>query len=145
SSAHDCLSEAGRRNPFARVEEWQATPNAIDAPALTSFLQSISPEFMPGHPTIPVLLYHDRTDEFAPIAPALDMVSKWCARGSRVQVHVEPVGEHIAYETLGAALAMSYLADRFAGAPAPSSCARSPSATSPPSSLRALALARGAV
>jgi pimeloyl-ACP methyl ester carboxylesterase len=122
ASAHDCLVEAARRFPFAKVGQWEATPDAIDQPGVTRFLSSISPEFMSGHPTIPVLLYHDRTDEFAPIGPALDMASRWCARGTPVDVHVEPIGEHIAYETLGAPRAMAYLAARFAGDAAPTTC-----------------------
>jgi pimeloyl-ACP methyl ester carboxylesterase len=119
ASAHDCLVGAAARFPFARVQDWEASPDAIDLPPMTRFLDSISPEFMPGHPAIPVLLYHDRTDEFAPIAPALDMAARWCAAGTPVQVHIEPVGEHIAYETLGAPRAMAYLAQRFAGRPPP--------------------------
>jgi pimeloyl-ACP methyl ester carboxylesterase len=122
ASRGDCLIGAAMRFPFARIEAWEATPDAINQPALTKFLRSISPRFMPGHPTIPVLIYHDLTDEFAPSGPALEMAARWCAARATVQVHREPLGEHIAYEVLGAPLAMSYLADRFAGKPAPSTC-----------------------
>lgn len=114
ATAHDCLAAAAQREPFGRFEAWEASPNALDSPALTRFLSSISPEFMPGHPHMPVLLYHDRTDEFAPVAPALDMAHRWCTAGTPVQVHVEPAGEHIAYESVGQPLALSWLDGRFA-------------------------------
>ena len=92
ASAHDCLVEAAIRYPLATVEQWASHPGALNQPALTAFLRSISPESIPGHPRIPMLLYHDVTDQFAPIKPALDMFVRWCAAGTPVQVHQEPVG-----------------------------------------------------
>jgi hypothetical protein len=144
-SGHDCLIEAAEKHPFATIQQWEAGPNALQQPALTSFLNSISPRFMPGHPTIPVFEYHDAADEFAPLAPALDTMNKWCARGTRVDMHVEPGGEHIAYESAGLPPAMAYLADRFAGKPAPSTCppGSAPSASAGP--LRKLVLVKSRV
>lgn len=129
-SGHDCLVEAAERHPFARVEQFEATPGSLDLPPVTRFLASISPLHMPGHPTLPVLLYQDAADELAPAPPALQTVQKWCARGSTVQVHLQPGGEHIAYQSEGLPVGLDYLADRFARKAAPSTC--------PPLRLRAL-------
>jgi hypothetical protein len=142
-SEHDCLAEAAEKHPFASMQQWEAQPNALKLPAVTSFLNSISPRFMPGHPTIPVFEYHDAADEFAPLAPALDTMNEWCARGSTVDMHVQPGGEHIAYESVGLPLAMAYLTDRFAGKPAPSTCQQNPAPASGPQPLRRLVLGRG--
>lgn len=122
AAAHDCLIEAAERFPLARIEDWEAYPGAIDHPVLTKFLASISPQFDRRHPRMPVFLYHDRNDEFAPFEPAFDMVSRWCRRGTTVAVHVEPVSEHIAYQSIGAAKAIEYLTGRFAGTPPPRTC-----------------------
>lgn len=122
ATAHDCLAAAAAREPFGRLESWEAFPNALESRSMMQFLSAISPEFMPGNPQIPVLLYHDRTDEFAPVGPALDMVHRWCHAGTPVQVHVEPVGEHIAYESVGQPLALSWLDGRFARQPLVTAC-----------------------
>jgi hypothetical protein len=126
ASAHDCLAEAAQRHPFESIEDLEARPGILDEPKLDGFLRSISPRYMPGHPEVPVFHYHDATDEFAPLGPALRTMRRWCRRGSTVDVHVEPVGEHIAYLAVGAPLALAYLADRFAGAPAPNGCGSPP-------------------
>jgi len=126
ASAHDCLAEAAVRNPFLSMDDLERRPGVLDRPKLDGFLRSISPRYMPGHPEVPVFHYHDATDEFAPFGPALKTMKRWCRRGSTVDVHVDPVGEHIAYLAVGAPLAVAYLADRFAGAPAPNGCASPP-------------------
>ena len=126
ASAHDCLAEAAQRHPFLSMEDLEVRPGILDRPKLDGFLRSISPRYMPGHPEVPVFHYHDATDEFAPLGPALRTMRRWCRRGSTVDVHVEPVGEHIAYLAVGAPLALAYLADRFAGAPAPNGCGSPP-------------------
>jgi hypothetical protein len=127
-SAHTCLIEAAEQHPFARIQNWEAEPDALMLPAVTTFIHSISPRYMPGHPTVPVFEYHDAADEFAPLAPALDTMATWCARGTSVDEHVVPGGEHIEYESAGQPAALDYLAARFAGDAAPSTC---PSPRSP--------------
>jgi hypothetical protein len=116
------LVEAAEKHPGATIQQWEASPNVLASPALTGFLRSISPRYMTGHPTVPVFHYHDATDEFAPLAPALQTMQHWCEQGTKVQEHVVPVGEHILYESLGEPAALHYLADRFADKPAPGSC-----------------------
>ena len=121
-SAHTCLIEAAEQHPLARIESWEAQPNALELPAVQRFLRSISPLYMSGHPTVPVFEYHDAADEFAPLGPALATMAKWCARGATVDVHVSPGGEHITYEGGGLPLGLNYLAGRFAGQPAADTC-----------------------
>ncbi len=130
SSAHDCLVQASQRHPFLTFEDLAAQPGILDNPVLDGFLRSISPRYMPGHPEVPVFHYHDATDEFAPMEPALETMRRWCRRGSTVDLHVEPAGEHIAYDSIGAPQAISYLTDRFAGVPAPNTCDSPPLASS---------------
>ena len=121
---------------------WEARPGALDEPTIVGFLRSISPRYLPGHPTIPVLLYQDAADEFAPMGPSVDTMKTWCSRGTRVEIHIDPGGEHILYEQQGLPVGLGYLADRFAGKPAPSTCPPSPPSARPPA-LRALLLLRG--
>jgi acetyl esterase/lipase len=124
-SSQACLIQAAEQHPFANISEWEATPNALQAPAVVSFLHSISPLYMPGRPIIPVLEYHDQRDEFAPIGPALATVAKWCKRGATVDQVTEPGGEHIEFESVGEPIAIKYLAARFAKQKAPDTCPRS--------------------
>lgn len=122
ASARDCLAQSAARFPFARVEQWEAAPGVLELPAVTAFLHSISPEFMPGHPSIPILLYQDANDELAPAPPALATMHEWCARGATVDIHLQPGGEHLEYEGQGLPVGLDYLDGRFAGTPPPSSC-----------------------
>ena len=121
-SSQACLIQAAEQHPFANISEWEATPDALQTPAVTSFLDSISPEYMPGRPIIPVLEYHDRDDEFAPLANALATVAKWCARGATIDQVTQPGGEHIEFETVGQPIAINYLTARFAGQSTPDTC-----------------------
>ena len=123
-SSQACLIQSAEQHPFANIASWEATPDALQAPAVVAFLQSISPEYMPGRPIIPVLEYHDRDDEFAPLANALATVAKWCARGATVDQVTQPGGEHIEFESVGQPIAIKYLTARFAGQSTPDTCPR---------------------
>jgi pimeloyl-ACP methyl ester carboxylesterase len=72
-------------------------------------------------PTVPVLQYHAALDEIVPIGQARALNAAWCAAGTRTVFTVVP-GDHIAGETAGLPAALAWLADRFAGRPAPTTC-----------------------
>ncbi|MFC7614730.1 lipase family protein [Actinokineospora soli] len=72
-------------------------------------------------PDVPVLLYHSSGDQLVPYAQAKDLHRAYCAAGARVSWR-EYFGEHVMGVLTGRAGAVAYLADRFAGKPAPTSC-----------------------
>jgi hypothetical protein len=120
ASKSDCLAEALLQYPGQTSASF-SSPGFLDGPVLTKLLQESSPLGRPGTPSGPVYDYHASQDELAPIGPDRELMARYCAAGVAVQ-HVEAPGEHLSEVVLGSADAMSYLADRFAGLPAPSNC-----------------------
>jgi hypothetical protein len=72
-------------------------------------------------PAAPVLMYHSSDDEVIPLDQAQAAKADWCARGATVQIQTG-TGGHVGGVTAVVAPTASYLADRFAGKPAPTSC-----------------------
>ncbi|MFI6172141.1 lipase family protein [Nocardia sp. NPDC051052] len=119
----DCLHDAALAHPFLRAAELEAWPGSItNNAALSRFVDMASPLFREGAPSAPVLLYHAIADEFAPIGAARALAEKYCAAGTPVQRTENPIGEHGSEAAAGLPTALTYLADRFAGKPAPSTC-----------------------
>jgi hypothetical protein len=73
-------------------------------------------------PGVPILQYHGLLDEVIPYAVGKNLRNDWCTRGVTVQFDTY-VAEHATGVLLGAPAAMSWLAARIAGAPAPNNCA----------------------
>jgi hypothetical protein len=72
-------------------------------------------------PAAPVFQYHGLVDEIVPYDQAAATRDRWCARGAEVTFVTLPA-EHVAGVVEGIPLAMQWLAGRFAGAPATSTC-----------------------
>lgn len=119
ASQTDCLADAAARHPnmdFSRH---------ISAIGLKRFLDvqwRNSPLKLRGTPAAPIHVYHAVDDDLVPFPPARDLVQRYCAAGATVDFHAAPAGGHFGEAARGAVGAMSYLADRFAGAPAPTTC-----------------------
>lgn len=73
-------------------------------------------------PGIPVRLYHAGNDEFIPPAVARTLFADYCRLGATVQFQVFPGRNHGAGAADGAKGTLNWLADRFAGKAAPTSC-----------------------
>jgi hypothetical protein len=122
-SQNDCLLDALIRNAGIEPTGYEAYPGAIfDNPHLDRLLAGISPLGYPGVPRTPILFYHSTDDELAPIAKMHQLAARYCAGGVPVHVVTSAVGEHISYVLAGFPTALSYIADRFAGLPAPNDC-----------------------
>jgi predicted dienelactone hydrolase len=78
-----------------------------------------------GTKTLPVPMYdyHGAADQFIPLDQAYDLKRAYCAKGVRVTFDLY-AGEHIGTQTQAPANVLNYLADRFAGKAAPTSCAK---------------------
>jgi hypothetical protein len=64
----------------------------------------------------------DQRSELIPFAGARALHRTWCAGGQKVQLYQDFASEHVVLAVTGAPAAVSYLADRFAGRPAPGNC-----------------------
>jgi dienelactone hydrolase len=72
-------------------------------------------------PTVPVLQYHSAGDEIVPLPQAYQLHRTWCAKGTKTAFVVYP-GEHLTGDPAGAAGALTFLTQRFAGAPFAGTC-----------------------
>jgi predicted esterase len=77
----------------------------------------------------PILFYHSTNDELAPIGEMQQLAARFCGEGVTVHIETSPVGEHISYVLVGFPTALDYIADRFAGQPAPDDCQSTGGAT----------------
>lgn len=71
---------------------------------------------------VPLYQFHGQADEFIPLDQEMALKKKYCALGTPVAFDLYP-SEHIATMTQAAPKVLSWMADRFAGTAAPSTCA----------------------
>jgi hypothetical protein len=115
-----CIVEIAAQGAFHRLSEYTTVPDAL---ALPRMQQVLAINRLGQHvPTAPIFDYHAIFDELIPIAGDDAMVATYCEQGVTVQHYRDPASEHSTLAVSGAPLAVAYLADRFAGKPAPSSC-----------------------
>lgn len=113
----DCVYSGITRTPFTSL----ANSGVTDA-ELNKMFEGVDPLGYPATPKAPVLMYHSIIDEMAPIGPARQLAKRYCDAGVRLKKVESILGEHVLYAIVGAPTAVSYLADRFAGKAAPTSC-----------------------
>jgi hypothetical protein len=115
-----CVTELSREGQFKRVADLSTVPDPLALPRIQRVLAR---NHLGGAtPTAPLYIYHAIVDELIPIADVDELVAEYCAEGVAVQYHRDPASEHVSLVATGALPALAYLADRFAGTPAPSSC-----------------------
>lgn len=117
AAGNDCVYSGITRNPFASLANSGVTDAELD-----TMVKGISPLDFPGTPKAPILMYNSIIDEFAPIGPARQLAKRYCDAGLRLKKVESFLGEHALYAITGAPVAVSYLADRFAGKAAPTTC-----------------------
>ena len=71
--------------------------------------------------TVPLYQYHGQADEFIPLDQALALKKGYCTKGSSVKFDLYP-SEHIVTQFQAAPTVLGWLADRFAGKAADTSC-----------------------
>ncbi|MFC3961680.1 lipase family protein [Nocardia jiangsuensis] len=94
----------------------------LDAdPDTVRILHENSLEIFPGVPRIPTYVWHGTNDAVSPQL-VREVVGRYCGSGARVQLDMLPGTDHGTAIPEGSARAFDFLADRFAGAPAPANC-----------------------
>ena len=73
-------------------------------------------------PADPMFIYEAVNDEFIPVEDVRGLVATYCRRGVAVSYTEDPYGEHVSWAAQGAPVALDWLAARFAGEKAPSTC-----------------------
>ncbi len=107
--------------PFAHFDDYTKVPHAFKLPNV----RKVIARNKLGHatPTAPTFFYNAISDEIVAIKPLDKLVAHYCAHGARLKYYRDPAGlEHIQAVTIFIPMALSYLTDRFAGRPVPSTC-----------------------
>ncbi|MEU2458255.1 lipase family protein [Streptomyces sp. NPDC012473] len=73
-------------------------------------------------PAVPVLLSHSALDDVIPQQVGKNLAADWCRRGATVRFTGNVVPGHIAATEATSAKGLPWLADRFAGKTAPTTC-----------------------
>jgi len=74
-----------------------------------------------GNIGIPMYQYHGQADEFIPLDQAVSLKKAYCAKSTKVKFDLYP-SEHIVTQFQAAPTVLTWLADRFAGKTADSTC-----------------------
>jgi triacylglycerol lipase len=117
-----CIEQFVATYPFQRIESY--TVDGVDPLTLPSVQQVIG-EIEAGNlgtPRVPLYLYMATYDELVVTPDADKLVQKYCAAGVRITYVKYPLAEHVTALAEGFPGALSWLSDRFAGKPAPTSC-----------------------
>jgi pimeloyl-ACP methyl ester carboxylesterase len=115
-----CQAELAVTLAGRHLNEFTVSPNPLAEPVAQSVLADNA--LGTRAPTTPVFLFHAYFDQLIPVAVGRQLKADYCAGGTKVSYYEDYVTEHIGLDITAAPLAVSYLADRFAGRPAPSNC-----------------------
>ena len=119
--ASECIKESGLEG-LARQTAGQHffDVNPLTVPRWASAVQAQTPEPLPA--TMPVFIAQGTTDEVVLPWPNAILENAWCAAGSSISVlWLGGVG-HMSAATTSGPSAVAWIADRFAGGPAPRTC-----------------------
>jgi len=116
----ECSADQGTNQANHYLSEYTNKPDALDYPSLVRVLRAN--RIGSRSPGMPVYLYHAQFDELVPPAVAQNLFREYCSRRVQVAYTVIPLTEHVLAADAGAFGAVSWLASRFAGLPAPGDC-----------------------
>ncbi|MCU1657503.1 MAG: putative lipase, partial [Pseudonocardiales bacterium] len=123
-SGSACTIQLVLRYPLRSLADFTYNPHPYGMPRLEDVLAANSPKrAVTG---APVYSYHATGDELVPVAVDDALMSQYCAAGDRVQLVRPAGGSHNTELLTGAAGAMAFLANRFAGKRPVDTCSSSP-------------------
>ncbi|KAA0021352.1 lipase family protein [Antrihabitans cavernicola] len=96
--------------------------NFMDDPEGWKVLDENSLELYRGVPKSPIFEWHSPTDVLIPVDSIDATVKRYCAAGTPVVSVLTPSPDHLSAAVLGFPEALDWMADRFAGKAAPSTC-----------------------
>ncbi|MEY2477217.1 MAG: triacylglycerol lipase [Actinomycetota bacterium] len=120
-----CIDDYAVQYPNVRFADLTDAADPLSLPQVVSTLEANS--LAKAAPTAPFYLYHSVVDQLVPVAGADKLAQYYCAEGDApVFYDRNAAGEHIGYAFTGGVTAFAFLAERFAGLPAPDNCAAVP-------------------
>jgi Secretory lipase len=120
-----CLERIVAQGAFQRIEYY--TAGGIDPLTLPDIQQVVALDEL-GHsrPNGPLFVFHSANDELIPVGGVDKLTSEYCSEGVTVEYVKDTLSDHNSLAVSGASAAIDYLQDRFAGKPAPNTCATGP-------------------
>ncbi|GAA2164261.1 lipase family protein [Actinomadura napierensis] len=119
-SRNKCLTDLLTGFPFKKLADYSTVPDPLAVPSVAAMLKKNT--MGSAAPAAPVFDYHANTDEIVPVGQADAVVKAWCSKGAKVQTVRDAVGEHALEALVRQNDALTFLADRFTGKPASSTC-----------------------
>jgi dienelactone hydrolase len=115
-----CLSEMVASYPFL------SDAVLVQAPAILSrtdwLARMAQNQAGTGVPAVPALVFAGALDEAVPYNQSQQLFAAWCARGGNVAFRTISLTEHASGLAVGWPVALSWMAQRFAGLPSASEC-----------------------
>ncbi|NUS42249.1 MAG: lipase [Mycobacteriaceae bacterium] len=115
-----CALDLTDRYRNTRLDQLTAVPHVWTDPQLRSLVDRLEPGLRV--PAVPLLEFHSTADDVIPIAHAGTLAARYCAGGAIMQRLNTPVPLHDLTPLAAMPGYLSWLSDRFAGRPAPSTC-----------------------
>lgn len=115
-----CSEDLAPRYAGHNLNELTTQPNVWTTPQL----HNIADRQEPGQrvPAAPILNFHSTADDAVPVANSDALVAKYCAAGATIATIRTTVPLHDLAPLIAMPQYLSFLTDRFAGLPAPTSC-----------------------
>ncbi|WP_433522214.1 lipase family protein [Nocardia pseudovaccinii] len=115
-----CTEQSLTSLAFTSLRSLSAVPDLLGDPRVADVLaRNTLGRFIPR---VPIYSFHGVLDEIVPVSQADDMTRQWCAGGASIQLVRDAWLDHVLEGLVRQQDAIQYLADRFAGAPAPNGC-----------------------
>lgn len=116
-----CIDEFAFAYPGVTFADLSTHPDPLSLPQITDALDANS--LGKATPSAPFYLWHSVADQLIPVSGPDRLAEYYCTEGDQPVYYDRNIaGEHITYAVAGAPGAFAFLADRFAGLPAPDNC-----------------------
>jgi hypothetical protein len=122
TAASQCIGSNISQFAFTNLDKFLTIPlsSLLALPAVKSALGAL--DLGATTPVAPIFVYQSVHDEVIPIAGVDAIVNRYCAHGGSVTYTRDELSEHASLTVLGAPGALSWLAQRLDGDPAPHGC-----------------------
>ncbi|MCP2342118.1 lipase family protein [Actinomadura rupiterrae] len=120
AAAGKCTNDLLLGFAFKKMSDYVTVPDFSSVPSVAAMLKRNT--LGAAAPLAPVYDYHTIADEIVPVGQDDTLVKAWCAGGTSVQSVRDPLGGHVTEALTRSGDALTYLSDRFAHKPAPTTC-----------------------
>lgn len=118
----ECVEEIVAQYAFQKIQTY--TAGNIDPLTLPGVQDAITADNLGQRtPVGPIFMYQAANDEIIPLAGVQALNNTYCSEGVSVDFVKDELSDHISLAVSGAGAALNYLIARFAGTPAPNTCA----------------------